>query len=267
MKEYPCELCKKVFDRKSNYITHINRKIPCVEKTPPNAPPLLPFPPQNQDNIKNDNDDEYICEFCKKCFSKKYNLERHLKNVCNKNANIENTDKLKELEDKFIEFKKNMEIKMNEQIMKLKNDNEKLKKDNEKIKKQIKIKRTKNVPIKEILSSKPNTNINIVNNITNNHNSNNTTNTNTNSNIVNFNNMDYSNIDKKLFINPLLNMKLYGKEIILKMIENIYINESYPEYQNIIITDKNRGYVKVYNNGKWKTNDINIINLVLDGII
>jgi hypothetical protein len=51
------------------------------------------------------------------------------------------------------------------------------------------------------------------------------------------------------------------------MIENIYINENLPEYQNIVITDKNRGYVKIYNNGKWKTDNIQIINLVINGII
>jgi len=62
-------------------------------------------------------------------------------------------------------------------------------------------------------------------------------------------------------------MKLLGKEIILKTIENIYINEAHPEYQNIIVTDKNRGYVKIFNNGRWKTNDVKIINSVLDGII
>ena len=51
------------------------------------------------------------------------------------------------------------------------------------------------------------------------------------------------------------------------MIENIYINESLPEYQNLVITDKNRGYVKVFNNGKWKTDNLNIINLVLNSIV
>jgi hypothetical protein len=79
--------------------------------------------------------------------------------------------------------------------------------------------------------------------------------------------MDYNNVDKKLFINPIMNTRLFGKEIILKMIENIYINVNLPEYQNIIITDKNRGYVKIYNNGKWKTDNIQIINLVINGII
>ena len=60
--------------------------------------------------------------------------------------------------------------------------------------------------------------------------------------------MNLNNVDKNLFINPLMNSRLIGKGIILKMIENIYINVNLPEYQNIIITDKNRGYVKIYNN-------------------
>ena len=68
-------------------------------------------------------------------------------------------------------------------------------------------------------------------------------------NIVNFNDIDYNNIDKKLFISPILDRRLFGKAIILKMIENIYITENLPEYQNLMITDKNRGYVKIYNNG------------------
>jgi hypothetical protein len=84
---------------------------------------------------------------------------------------------------------------------------------------------------------------------------------------VNFNNVNYNNVDRKLFVGPIMNTRLFGKETILKMIENIYINENLPEYQNIVITDKNRGYVKIYNNGKWKTDNIQIINLVINGII
>ncbi len=48
---------------------------------------------------------------------------------------------------------------------------------------------------------------------------------------------------------------------------NANINDNLPEYKNIIVTDKNRGYVKIYNNGKWKTDNVQIINLVIDGII
>jgi hypothetical protein len=110
----------------------------------------------------------------------------------------------------------------------------------------------------------------------NNNNSNNTNSNNTNinivnnfntQNIINFHNVNYLNVDKQLFINPIMNTKLFGKAIILQMIENIYINDNLPEYKNIIVTDKNRGYVKIYNNGKWKTDNVQIINLVIDGII
>lgn len=30
MVEYTCHKCNKIFDRKSNYETHINRKKPCI---------------------------------------------------------------------------------------------------------------------------------------------------------------------------------------------------------------------------------------------
>ena len=30
---------------------------------------------------------------------------------------------------------------------------------------------------------------------------------------------------------------------------------------------RNRGYVKIYNNGRWKTDNINMMNMVIDGII
>jgi hypothetical protein len=34
-----------------------------------------------------------------------------------------------------------------------------------------------------------------------------------------------------------------------------------------MIIDKNRGYIKIYNNEKWKTNNIKTINMIIDGII
>jgi hypothetical protein len=284
MKEYPCELCNKIFDRKSNYITHINRKIPCINKTnisTPNSTKITPnsteiTPNKNNPiccveiktdtkinsenkNEKNDGIENNICKYCNRFFSRKFCLERHLSGRCKVKKEI---DEFKELKEQ------NLEIKIQQDEMK--KELIQLKEDNEKLKKQLKVKKNKSIITTSKSKPTTNTNINIVNNIVNN-NSNNTTNTtnttNTNTNIVNFNNMNYSNMDKKLFTNPLLNMKLFGKEIILKMVENIYINEAHPEYQNIIITDKNRGYVKVYNNGKWQTNNINTINLVLDGII
>jgi hypothetical protein len=125
-----------------------------------------------------------------------------------------------------------------------------LKKENEKLKREIK--RTK---INKITNKM--TNINNQQNI----------NINQNNILINFNDLDLEGVDKKLFTNPLLNSKLQGKFIILQMIENVYINEAHHEYQNIMITDKNRGYVKIYNNRRWKTDNINTMNMVIDGII
>ena len=229
--EYICNNCLKNFgNKKGNYKTHINRKYPC-KKTAPEITLITPEIAPNKLICIKTSEKKYCCEFCKKNFVRKYGLERHLKCRCKlkqEKGGINN--KLLEIDNKL-----NLILKQNEE----------LKDENKKLKKQIK--KTKNKS--HITINQPNINIKMINNI------------------VNFNDIDYNNIDKKLFISPILDRRLFGKAIILKMIENIYINENLPEYQNLMITDKNRGYVKIYNNGKWKTDNINIINLVLNEIV
>ena len=238
MTEYICPDCLKNFSNsKSHFERHRNKKKPCGLKAPKfhqNSPICIEIkdkeikPDEIKPNEINPDEKEHLCEYCYKIFSRKFCLERHLVNRCKQ-------------KNKFINkpIKNNdIVIKQNEEIEVLKKEIEELKKDNAIFKSQLIDKK-----------SKPNINI-VVNN-----------------NIVNFNSVDYNNIDKKLFINPLMDTRLYGKQIILKMIENIYINEELPEFHNIMITDKNRGYVKIYDNGKWKTDNINTINLVLDGVI
>jgi len=278
--EYICDLCDKNFgNKKDNYERHLNRKYPCIKNSnidivsPPLAPcPEAKTPPFALDMIDEEEnkecgtdfcieiikdeqkESEYICEFCKRCFSKKYNLERHIKNVCKKTTKkmkeIDNNEGIKEQIEILI--KQSVEDKINNEIKK---ELDLLKKENEKLKKEIK--RTKSNKI-----TNKTTNINNQQNI-------NQQNINVNQNniLINFNDLDLEGMDKKLFTNPLLNSRLQGKFIILQMIENVYINEAHPEYQNIMITDKNRGYVKIYNNGKWKTDNINTMNMVIDGII
>jgi hypothetical protein len=270
MTEYICPDCLKNFGNKKDHLErHKNRKIPCVKNkfilpnnlliTPPipqNPLDLLPinldlfndndYVDNNKNNtIKNDNI-KFICEFCQGSFCKKFNLDRHL-NICKKKI-------------------ENIKNKSDEKLTLILKQNEELKKENKKLKKEIKNKKNKAITCNKLSD----VNINIVNNVTNMNNNilnNNNNIMNNQQNIVNFNNMDYNNIDKKLFILPLMNSRLIGKEIILKMIENIYINVNLPEYQNIVITDKNRGYVKIYNNGQWKTDNLKIINTVIDGIV
>ena len=248
--EYICLICLMSFgNKKSNYEAHMNRKKPCVKKdinaipqTPPNILQNTPvcleikqFDNVIDNNNNGDNIASFPCEFCHKTFTKKYSLTRHLDGRCKEKIdknNLEQDNKIKL--DLILERLKDLEN------------------ENEKLKKQMKKTKTNSKPNININQNNinPNININVVNN-----------------NIVNFNDMNYNNVDKKLFVGPILDRRLFGKAIILKMIENIYINENLPEYQNLVITDKNRGYVKIYNNGKWKTDNIKTIDLVLNGIV
>ena len=77
--------------------------------------------------------------------------------------------------------------------------------------------------------------------------------------------MDYSKINPNTLINTIL--KNTGRNIYLMAIENTFANPEKPQHHNLYVSDKNRGYVKIYNNGKWKTNNINAINMIIDGII
>jgi hypothetical protein len=288
MVEYHCPNCGEIFNKKSNYNYHINRKRPCVKITPiapeitPNVLEIVPNTfekPHNEllcevkpinsvieiktneiglKEYKNKpiiangkNNKIFCCEFCNQIFSRKFCLDRHLNNnKCkmklnqeqqkedtNSNNPNQNDNKLNEYENILTQYdnKYNFILK---RLNDLENENKKLK---------MKIKKTKKTT--NININQPNINLN-QNNI-----------------LINFNDLKLEDIDKKLFTIPLLNTKLHGKHIILQMIENVYINESHTEYQNILITDKNRGYIKIYNNGKWKTDNINTINIIIDGII
>ena len=263
MVNHICPNCGEIFTKKSSYNYHINRKKPCKKithdialKNVQNAHKqekeqmqkdllFIEIKQINNDIVlKNDeliqninkNEKKFCCKFCNQNFTRKFCLDRHLNNNCkmklkqNENNNVNN--------NKFDENNEKLNLILN-RLNYLENENKKLKK---KIEKKTTTNNTININ---------QSNINL----------------NHNNLLVNFNDVNLANVDKKLFVQPILNHKLFGKAIILQMIENIYINVDCPEYHNFIITDKNRGYVKIYNNGKWKTDNINMINMVIDGII
>jgi hypothetical protein len=58
MVEYKCEKCEKIFNKKSNYITHINKKNPC-------------------------NEDGTECKYCQRIYSRKDYLKKHME-LCKK---------------------------------------------------------------------------------------------------------------------------------------------------------------------------------------
>jgi len=269
--EYSCPNCSKKFgNRKDHYDTHIKKKKPCKKEISDSSQVAQSAHQElnishifltniEKNSIKEivdiENKDKlFICEYCDKSFNKKFNLTRHSTTCKSKPIipTIPSTyydQELNEIKNQLKELKELKELKdENEKLKEI--QLKKLKDENEKLKKQIKKNKS---TIKNINSHNTNNNVNI--NIVN------------NNNIINFNDVDLSNVDKNLFVNPIMDRRLFGKAIILKMIENIYINENLPEYQNIVITDKNRGYVKVYNDGKWKTNNVETINLVLNSII
>ena len=166
---------------------------------------------------KNKEHKEYICPKCNKnfgCQKYMYNLHINKKFPCknkmindndndndnnNENNNLKNNDLLDKIN--FL-IKQNEEFK--EKIKLLESNNDKLKileEDNKKLKKKI------------ILIDDVNTNTNY-NNCT------------FNIQINNFNNMDYSKVDKKHLINTILQNT--GKQIYIKAIENLFVNPEKP---------------------------------------
>lgn len=81
MVEYKCEICGIIFNKKAHYIRHKNRKFKCKN-------PLQ-------------------CDSCGKVFSTKSNLNKHIRNVCNKPQSNENDiDKQIELAKLQLEISK-----------------------------------------------------------------------------------------------------------------------------------------------------------------
>ena len=131
------------------------------------------------------------------------------------------------------DINKKME-EMNNYITKLKEEIVKLKEENEKLNKQV-----------------------IIQNNT-------TQNTYNITNIIQINNFndtkDYNGNFKNL-------LKEIGKSIYVKTIKNVYLNPEKPENHNIYVADKNRGLVKVYNNGLWESKSIIIIDDIIDNVV
>lgn len=249
--EYICPRCKKNFgNHKFHYNNHINKKNPCMID--------LHKHENNKDsnNIQN-NDVLNICKEIKindisnDITTNKSNNGNVMFNLIEKlDLLVKQNDELKTKQDEILKQNDELKTKQDDilkQNEEFKEDIKKLKEDNEKIKNQLIISNNNNKSKTNINIAEANTNINI------------------NIQLNNFGSIDYNSLDKKLFIDPILNQ--IGKQIFLKMIKNVYINPNLPQNHNLVITDKNRGYVKKYIDGKWETDDIKLINMVLNDII
>ena len=236
---YICETCKKEFNKKSNYLNHIeNKKKPCLhnklilhQKTPKctkNAPKCTEKSVFSIQNIKqteyNDtNKDDYICNFCKTSFTRSTTLKRHLLERCKIRK-----EEIREKEAIFQELLqqnmilKDQNVKLNNQLL-----------EQNKLIIELLVKDNKNGNNKNIKNQNiKNQNNGIINNI-----------------IIQYGKEDLSKIDDKVFLDAFL--KSSGAKIPEKIIEGIHFNSKYPEFKNIYISDINREKVMIYNGIDW----------------
>jgi uncharacterized C2H2 Zn-finger protein len=102
--EYKCEKCYKIFNYKSHYERHVNKKFACVKEN---------------EIIKIENDklmlvDNYECDVCNKKFTTKRSLNRHLKTYCKKNTETELYHIIEKLQNEVAELKTHKnEVKIN----------------------------------------------------------------------------------------------------------------------------------------------------------
>lgn len=105
---YICTKCYKSFDRKSNYIRHLNRKKTCIDekniknlktqdKTKLKNYISKNFPKLGEDligeiigeNIPNVNVKKYECDYCNKSFQSLIYLKKHVSQLCSRNLRFE----------------------------------------------------------------------------------------------------------------------------------------------------------------------------------
>ena len=180
----------------------------------------------------------HSCPLCLKNFgNRKDNLQTHLDRTGCGIAYIKLEEMKKQLEENNKQLDEN-----NKQIEEIKQQNKKkdidimhLKEENENLKKQA-----------IIYNNCNNTNNNTYN---------------INNYILQVNNFDDTKCE--VVIKNLL--KYMGKSIYLKTVEDIYLNNT--ENHNIYIGDKNRGIVKVWNNGIWQSKNMIVIDQIIDNIV
>jgi ribosomal protein L37AE/L43A len=242
---YVCEKCKKKFDKKSNYLFHINRKKPCSLETRQRLETKL-----------------FECDKCGEKFTAYNNMLKHKKKYCkgffleNKTENETKTESLNTNKNHF-ELVKNPNtgdvINLNDIV------------NNPKIISELfniisKDEQCKNM-IKSISEIQNNTtNIKNLNNTNNIKNSNNTTNNNLNANVQN-NTTNNNNIfimaafgkEGRIQVPKALLHSLYRnmENAIPRLVEYIHYNDNFPQFQNIEGKGISNSYVSIFDGSNW----------------
>ena len=250
MVNYICQLCKKNFNKKSNYIDHIeNKKKPCID-IKANIPLITSNIPPSTSNITQINSNKivnkelnkisniinnkilvqnYRCNFCDKTFSRIDNFKRHLIERCKVRK-----EETQEKEAIFKELLQRVEL---------------LEKENQQLNNKIVLLEKEKKVHKNIQNNKNVKNLNngIINNTI----------------IIQHGKEDLNKIEDQVFYNAFL--KYTGTKIPEKIIEGIHFNEKYPEFKNIYISDINREKIMIHNGTDWLlTPSNNITSNLLD---
>ena len=244
MVKYICDRCGYVNQHRSKFIKHLNRKYKCkvinkdisIEeikekyKLQKVSPKLVQISPNTENTTCKVSPKlvqispkvvpaDFFCDFCDKTFKHKQSIYKHLKNCIIK--------KQLEKEKNTIYWKK-----LFEQEKKEKED--KLKQKEDMINKLVK-------QIETLLTKVGNNNNNTINN-------------NINNNIIirNFGNENISYLTNNFF-----KKLLYGGPFISipRIVKRIHFNEKHPENMNLKIKDKDKPFISVFEENKWKQKD------------
>lgn len=216
MVSYNCSKCNKIFNKKSHYITHINRKNKC-------------------DNIA----DTLNCIYCKKLFATKGSMTRHIKSNCPELLKSENEKQkiyaellqlkqlqLKQLQQEIDELQQQMTV------------DEKGTTNDEQMNHNINNNTMNNI--------NNNNNINTVNNNNTVNNINNGTINNIT--IIAYGSEDISTIQKKDIIKAIGT----GYHSTINLTKTLHFNANHPEYHNVYIPSIKQAYAMIYDGTKWK---------------
>jgi hypothetical protein len=227
---YTCEICKKVFDQKSNYLNHLNRKNPCSLES----------------KIKSENK-IFECDQCGEKFTALSNLCRHKKQYC-KGQIIKKSpaEIIANINPQILENYQNSEIGQKVQLEEIISDPN-----------IIKIMGSITEKNKSLTPIQNNNSINSYNNIKN---SNNTTNNNLNANVQN-NTTNNNNIfimaafgkEGRIQVPKALLHSLYRnmENAIPRLVEYIHYNDNFPQFQNIEGKGISNSYVSIFDGSNW----------------
>lgn len=293
---YTCQKCNMVFNRKSNFDRHLNKKFDCTpninSKTIDSNTQTIVFESiqnflktypnfllyQNQinnesKNISNNKENEQVSDINNKCI-KNNKTKFELNDNC---FNCIYCTKFYSTKGNLTKHLKNCKVKQNsdnekENMFKILLEKDKqhkaeineLKEQNKILMKKLDIlikSKNKNSSRTQITNNTQNINSNNIQNI----NSNNTQN---NIVLVNFGKENLNIIDRQIFLDRVIkNNKLSGVKIPEEILKIIHFNPNYPQLSNIYISDINREKCMIFEDGEWKLSSIDKIPEVIDKVI